>query len=159
VLGTLGVGQATTHTGNLVPAGQEAWLQVTFSGNGSTNYHPHITLQASAGEFLFDLSGACGGPGVGLSCGEGTIPAGIVDFETFWNQPGYNNPIAPVGANGVLLIRVFRAPGKPLSCNKYTLIISDLKLAIRRWARPRRRGPTRRRTARSRPSNLPGSRA
>jgi len=124
-LGVLNVGQTTTYTGNLVPSGTEAWLVVTFSGNTNPAYHPHVTMTAGTGEFAFDIRTDCAGTLV--SCGvEGGGAAAVTDWESFViSGTGYYNPIPPVGANGTVLIHVFRRVGQALTCNNYTLTISN----------------------------------
>ena len=125
----LQVGQTRTFTGNLVPAGQEAWLTVTFNGNTNYGYHPHIQMTAGATEFVFDVLVNCSGGAI--SCGfEGGNSVGKTDWETFYsagdpNDPPHFIPIPPVGNAGAVLIHVYRRAGKPVSCAGYTLTISN----------------------------------
>lgn len=127
-LGALQVGQTTTFSGNLVPNGQEAYLSITFNGSSNTSYHPHITLTQGAAEFTFDILTNC--QGAALSCGvEGGNSGNKTDWEVLYtggdpNNSGFN-PIPPVGSNGTVIIHVYRRPGKPVSCNNYTLTISN----------------------------------
>jgi len=129
-LGTVNLGQSVNYTGNLVPAGQEAWLAVTFTGNTNTTYHPRIRFTTNPNnEFQFDVLTNCSGGA--MACGtEGGTSVAITEWETsFTNAPssgtGYTNVIPPVGVNGTILIRVFRKIGAGLSCNNYTLTISN----------------------------------
>jgi hypothetical protein len=128
-LGTLQLLQSTTYTGNLVPAGQEAYLQVTFASNASASYHPHIVMTSGSAEFGMDILVNCSG--AAISCGvQGGNSIGRTDWEERYtagdpNNPAQFNPIPPVGSNGTVIIHVFRRPGKPVSCNNYTLQISN----------------------------------
>jgi hypothetical protein len=126
-LGTLQVGQTTTYTGNLVPAGQEAYLSVTFAGNTSTSYHPHVALTAGSGEFAFDILVTCQGQAIG--CGiEGGSSTGRTDWETYYSggDPASTFiPIPAVGNGGSVIIHVYRRTGKPVTCNNYTLTVSN----------------------------------
>jgi len=122
----VGIGQSQAYTGNLVPAGREAWFIVTFTGNGNTSYHPHVRFTTNPGSaFQFDIRSDCGGSA--LACGtEGGTSNGLTDWET--SKPaanGYNNVIPPVGNNGTILIRVFRKAGAPVTCASFTLTISN----------------------------------
>jgi hypothetical protein len=134
-LGMLGVGQSTSYTGNLVPAGEEAWLIITFSGDPVHNlgYHPNVTLTTGASEFIFDIQSDCNG--TLESCGvEGGSSHAVTEWEVSYqglpdsNQPNDSpnnwNPIPAVGNNGAVLIHVYRVPGMPVTCNNYTLSIS-----------------------------------
>jgi hypothetical protein len=128
-LGTLNVGQTITFSGNLVPAGREAYLTVTFTGNGNLAYHPHIVLTAGAAEFSFDVLVNCAGGAI--SCGtEGGNSINRTDWEVLYtggdpNNPPNFNPIPAVGSGGVVLIHVYRRPGRAVTCNNYTLTISN----------------------------------
>lgn len=127
-LGTLSVGQSISYSGNLVPLGQEAWLLVTFSGNTNINYHPHINMTAGVGEFLFDLYTNCSLQT--MTCGvEGGSSTGRTEWETVYTAGNASDtgfiPIPPVGTNGEVYIHIYRAVGKPVSCNSYTLQVSN----------------------------------
>lgn len=128
-VGTLQVGQSVPFTGNLVPAGQEAYVAVTFSGNANGSYHPSVTLSLGSAEFAFDVLSNCSG--TRISCGqEGGGSTGITTWEEFYaagdpNQPANFNAIPAVGNNGTIIIHVYRRAGKPVSCNNYTLTISN----------------------------------
>jgi hypothetical protein len=132
-LGSLNIGQAVSFTGNLVPAGQEAWLVITFNGNVSATYHAKIALVAGASEYKFDLLSNCSGTAAG-TCGEGGNSVGLTSWEAFYTAgdptsypvTGSNfNPIAPPGANGVVLVHVYRAAGVATTCSNYTLQLSN----------------------------------
>jgi hypothetical protein len=127
-LGTLAVGTSTTYTGNLVPTGQQAYLTVTFTGNTNLNYHPQVTLTAGAGEFAFDIFSNCSG--TTLACGtEGGVSIGRSAWEVYYTAGGSGSPffvpIPPVGNNGTVIIHVYRLAGKPVTCNNYTLQVSN----------------------------------
>jgi hypothetical protein len=128
-LGTLQVGQSTNFTGNLVPTGTEAYIAVTFAGNTNGGYHPKVNMTVGTGEFAFDILSSCSG--TRISCGvEGGNSTGITTWEEVYtagdpNQPANFNPIPPVGANGTVIIHVYRRPGKQLSCSNYMLVVSN----------------------------------
>jgi hypothetical protein len=128
-LGALQVGQGTTYTGNLVPAGQEAYLSITFNGNTNPAYHPHITMSpASAGEFAFDVSTNC--TGTLIACGvEGGASSGRSDWEEVYTAGDSTSPnfnaIPPVGIGGAVIIHVYRKSGMAVSCNNYQLTIGN----------------------------------
>lgn len=128
-LGSLQVGQALTRSGNLVPAGQEAYLAVTFNGNTNTSYHPRVRMTAGTAEFAFDILVNCSG--AALSCGtEGGSSVGLTDWEIAYtagdpNNAGKFNPIPAVAGSGTVIIRVYRRAGKPVTCNSYTLSITN----------------------------------
>jgi hypothetical protein len=128
-LGALQIGQSTTYTGNLVPLGNEAYLSVTFNGNMNYTYHPRITLSAGASEFAFDVIANC--QGTLIACGvEGGGSSSSTDWEEYYSAGDPNNvaqfqPIGPVGSNGTVIIHVYRRAGKPVSCNTYTLTITN----------------------------------
>jgi hypothetical protein len=44
-LGVLQPGQTASATGNIVPAGSQAFVSVTFTDNAMPGYHPQIALQ------------------------------------------------------------------------------------------------------------------
>jgi hypothetical protein len=125
-IGTISVGNTTTQTANLVPAGKENWYTVTFTGNTSTLYHPRVRFTSNPGNyFRFDIYSNCSG--ASPACGvEGGVATSKTDWEVFKNPAnGYNNPIPPVGNGGTILIKVYRAAGAPITCDSYTLTISN----------------------------------
>jgi hypothetical protein len=128
-LGQLSVGQVITYTGNLVPAGQEAYLSVTFTGNANFSYHPRVTLTTGAGEFECDILDNCAGNL--MSCGvEGGSSNGRTAWEEDYTAGDPNNatnfdPIPAVGTNGTVLIHVYRRAGQALTCDNYTLTIGN----------------------------------
>ncbi len=127
-LGTLAVGAAPiTTSANLVPAGVEGWYTVTFTGNTNPAYHPHVKLTVNpGGAFKFDIRTNCAGGT--MACGaEGGVSNGLTDWETFngAGSPGYYDVIAPVGNNGTVLIHVYRVSGQPVTCQSFTLQVSN----------------------------------
>ena len=66
-----------------------------------------------------------------MSCGfEGGNSVGDTDWEVFYTggdpaNPSAFNPIPPVGSGGTILIHVYRRAGRPVSCNSYTLALSN----------------------------------
>jgi hypothetical protein len=106
--------------------GKEAWFIVTFTGNASTAYHPRVRFTNNPGSaFLFDIRTDCNGNAIG--CGtEGGVSNGKTDWETFKPAAnGYTQPIPPVGNNGTILIRVYRKAGAPVTCENFTLSITN----------------------------------
>jgi hypothetical protein len=127
-LGTVNLGQVATTSGNLVPAGQEAWYQVTFTGNTSTAYHPRVVFTNNPGNaFQFDIRTNCAGGAP--ACGsEGGVASALTDWEVLYtggDPSSAFNPIPPVGQNGTILIHVYRKAGAPVTCAQYTLQISN----------------------------------
>lgn len=128
-LGTLQVGQSTTYTGNLVPAGQEAYLTVTFAGDTNISYHPHVRMTAGASQFALDVLTNCAGSA--MACGtEGGNSVNRTDWEVVYtggdpNNPVNFNPIPPVGSNGIVIIHVYRRAGQPVTCGTYTITVSN----------------------------------
>jgi hypothetical protein len=134
--GTLALGGTAGYTGNLVPAGEEAFLTITFSGNTSLSYHPHITMTQGFNEFAFDIYSTCGNA---LSCGnEGGSSNGLTNWEVAYTAGDPNShppppnqalsnyiPIPAVGNGGTVIIHVYRRSGQPVSCNNYVLAISN----------------------------------
>jgi hypothetical protein len=69
------------------------------------------------------------------ACGEGGTAGGISTFEEKYQQPAMGNPydatspgfqaVKKVGNAGTILIHVYRAGGKPITCDNYTLTISN----------------------------------
>lgn len=122
----IGIGQSASTSANLVPAGQEAWYIATFTGNTNPAYHPHVVLTTNPGSaFLFDIRTSCAG--AAISCGvEGGASNAVTDGETFKPASnGYTNVIPLVGNNGTILIHVFRKAGAPLTCDQFTLKVSN----------------------------------
>jgi hypothetical protein len=122
----VGLGQTFSYSGNLVPAGNEAWFIVTFTGNADPSYHPAITLSTNPGNaFQLDVRTNCAG--ATLTCGvEGGVSNGVTAWETFRpGANGYNIPIPPVGNNGTVLVRVYRKAGFPVTCQSYTLTVKN----------------------------------
>jgi hypothetical protein len=117
------------------PAVRDVYLVVTFAGNTNTAYHPHITMTAGFNEFAFDAQSGCNND---LSCPkEGNIPAaGLSEWEVVYTAgdptsfpPGgtVTNfiPIPAVGSNGQVLLHVYRRSGQPVSCNSYTISVTN----------------------------------
>ena len=140
-LGSLMPAQTMTSTGNLVAAGQDTYLTVTFNGNTSEDYHPSITLTKGASEFLFDVLSDCSG--TTLPCGdqEGGDPEagasmGLTTWEVQYTGGDFNSEAAPgtdgafdpipaVGAAGTVLVHLYRRAGLPVTCNEYTLTVGN----------------------------------
>jgi hypothetical protein len=117
---------ATTYTGVLVPAGAQAWFQVTFVGNTNVStFHPLVSLSTNPNaEYVFDIDADC--TGNTISCAASTI------WETSYSGVSpeadpTNAAFTPivVGNAGTVLIHVYRAPGAPVDCSPYTLTVSD----------------------------------
>ena len=126
-LGALALGTNVTTTGNLVPLGTEAWFTVSFQSNTDTRYHPQIQLTNPVGEFLIDVYADCSN--TLLTCAtEGGNSKAVTNFEmvyTAGDPASAFQPIPALGGTGKAFIRVYRAPGKPLSCNNFALRASN----------------------------------
>jgi hypothetical protein len=117
---------SVVYTGTLPVAGQDAWFSVTFLDNSNNSFHPKITLNGAAqGEFGFDLYANCTGTLL-PSCPDGTcVDLGSWEnYNTDTNSP-INNPEPLPGTNGTVLIRVYRDNNGAVTCNPYTLTISN----------------------------------
>jgi hypothetical protein len=85
-------------------------------------------------EFAFDVYSTCGNE---LGCGnEGGSSNGLSEWETVYTAGDPNSfppggtvsnfiPIPPVGSNGAVIVHVYRRSGQPVSCNDYTLSITN----------------------------------
>jgi hypothetical protein len=136
-LGSLMPAQTATSTGNLVPAGQDAYFTVTFNGNTSEDYHPSITLTKGASEFLFDVTSDCAGttlycgdpfdagPSTGVTTWEVEYTGGDFNSEAAAGTDGAFDPIPPVGNLGVVYVHLYRKSGLPVSCNEYVLTVGN----------------------------------
>jgi hypothetical protein len=129
-------------TGNLVPVGDVDFYRFRATDLADTtcdSFHVRVLLLDDPnGEFLVEVwRGGCAGTQI---CGGGT------DFQWYTNFRDANNPptgqcpcttpqAAVVGTNvctddsSDFVVRVSRAPGKPLTCNSYKLEISNGKYA------------------------------
>jgi hypothetical protein len=125
-------GMSTTLSGNLPTESSENWFQITFAGDAlEKTYHPEIKFTTNpSNEFVFDVASDCGGDN--LSCADRDAAVGVTTWEEFWGSKdagtgpdtGVFKPIPPVGAAGVVLVRVHRAnPGA--NCDGYVLSVSD----------------------------------
>jgi hypothetical protein len=118
----------TSFTGNLVPAGQEAYLTITLTGNTNKAYHPSVTMTTGVGEFLFDILTNCTGGNMGCMM-EGGNSIGLTAWETKYTAGNASDtgfiPIPAVGTNGAIIIHVYRKPGLGVTCNNYTLNITN----------------------------------
>jgi hypothetical protein len=135
-LGSLMPTQTTTSTGNLVTAGEDAYLTVTFNGNTSEDYHPSIALTKGASEFVFDVFSDCnsttltcgdqdGGPSTGVTTWEVQYTGGDFNSDAAAGTDGAFDPIPPVGAMGTVFVHLYRKSGLPVSCNDYTLTVGN----------------------------------
>jgi hypothetical protein len=130
VVPPLTLGSSTTVSGNLPTSDGENWFQISFTGAATDKtYHPEITFTTNPeNEFVIDVAPSCSG--APLSCGDVDAAASVTTWEEFYASkdagtvPSEFKPIAPVGAGGVVLVRVHRAnPGS--NCDGYELTISD----------------------------------
>jgi len=89
-------------------------------------FHPHVRFSANPNNaFLFDIRTDCSNT---LTCGGegGGASVGLVDWETFFNgSQGPNFPTIAINMPSTIFIRVYRANGKPVTCDSWTLTISD----------------------------------
>jgi hypothetical protein len=150
-LGTLVPGQSIApFSSTLIPVmvggvPNSAWFAITFTGNGSTSYHPKITLADPNDEFVMDVHTDCAGALVSTcnTAGEAGSTFGVGVFETYYlgaGPPAAPNPPAdptsvningvsnftPIAVTGTLYIHVYRVnPNVGTTCNQYTLTASD----------------------------------
>jgi hypothetical protein len=136
VVPPLALGKSMTLTGNLPLEDAENWFQVSFTAAATNKaYHPKITISAEGGsEFVFDVSSACSG--ATLSCADRDAAASLTEWEEFYASKDAGTgpadaiaveftPIAPVGADGVVLIRVHRTAEAGSNCDSFELTVSD----------------------------------
>jgi hypothetical protein len=130
-LGVLQPGQMASASGNIVPVGSQAFVSVTFSENATPGYHPQIALTTGGTEFAFEVESDCSGTAV-LGCDDlMDAAAGTSTWEEFYGDGGdFSNadafvPIPPSGNDGGVLVRIYRRPGQPATCNQYTLTVSE----------------------------------
>jgi hypothetical protein len=126
-LGSLVPGQVPlVYSANLVPLNAEVYYAVTFTGNTNPAYHPHVLMTAGIAEFEFDIVSNCTG-GLLTCMVEGTLSTAGTEWETYFpgSVPGDYTAIPPVGNNGLIIIHVYRRAGQPVSCNNFTLTITD----------------------------------
>ena len=129
-LGALQPGQMASASGNIAPAGSQAYVSVTFTGSASQGYHPQIALTMGAMEFEFDVMSDCSG--TALTCDdEAGSSSGTSTWEEYYGDGGdFSNPdafvpIPPSGDDGGVIVRVYRRTGQAATCNKYTLTVSE----------------------------------
>jgi hypothetical protein len=132
VVPPLALGGSTMLSGNIPTESTENWFQITFGGAATNlSYHPEIQFMTNPeNEFVFEVVSACSG--APLSCADLDAATSVTTWEEFYTPqdaapPAYPSefmPISPVGAAGVVLIRVHRAnPGA--NCDGYELTVSD----------------------------------
>jgi hypothetical protein len=112
----------------------EAYFTVTFSGNGSTAFHPYINLTSTNGEFVMDVTADCNNT-ILSSCGDSTTGGdGVTTWEMQYTAgdptsypvtESHFDAIPLPGNNGQVWIRVYRANGVTPTCNPYTITVSD----------------------------------
>ncbi len=132
-LGTLTPGQTLSANGNIAMAGGQAFVAVTFSGNLVPSYHPQIALAEGGTEFAFDVLSDCSGSL--LTCpdeeaGTDDAGSGTSTWEEYYaDGAAFTSdafvPIQPAGNNGGVVVRIYRRSGMPLSCNQYSLSVSE----------------------------------
>jgi hypothetical protein len=133
-LGTLNYNDSRTVTSQLPASGSEqAWFVINFPSNGSnpsTAYHPHIALTQGAGEYKFDVQSNCGGA-LAFTCNTAGDSSNATNLTSFDVQGGGDygtntyGAVPAVGTNGQVYIKVHRANTSAVSCNPFTLVISD----------------------------------
>jgi hypothetical protein len=132
-LGAIAPGGTKTETGNIPTSGGEIWYTITFQG--WPTYHPKVTLTTNPNTaYEFDIYSSCstsvltcGGAGEGTSIQKTSWEEGPTGGDTGGqgiNTSAYT-PTPIVGANGLINIRVYLAPGQPTTCMPYTLTITD----------------------------------
>ncbi|HEX8794162.1 MAG TPA: hypothetical protein VF765_24635 [Polyangiaceae bacterium] len=126
-LGTLTPGQMTNAMGNIATLDGQAFFAVSFTGNGQPTYHPLITLDDGGSEFAFDILSDCNG--FVLTCDDGDASGSTTWEQYYVDASDYTRdvfvPIPPAGDDGGVVVRVYRRTGMPLSCNQYSLTVSQ----------------------------------
>ena len=125
---TLGAAPVTV-SGMLTATGEEDWVAVSFNSESNLAFHAHVVFTANPNSaFLFDLASDC--KGSFKACGEGGVCQGKTDWEVAYQTgspaPDPNGSTwAPIPAIGTVYIRVYRATGAALTCDQWTLAISE----------------------------------
>ena len=136
--GTLQPGQSITpFSSTMAPISvTEAYFTLTFGGNGSTSFHPKITVTSTNNEFLMDVTASCTGTLLTTCTDNGTKDSsGVLTWETSYSgQTPAGDPTSktPLGVSnfaaipeGQVWIRVYRKTGATPTCNDYTITASD----------------------------------
>lgn len=127
-------------SGNLVPLGDVDFFRFVAIDNADSScdtFHVRVQfLENPEDEFRFEvLRGGCAGAPV---CSSATDMRWYTNFNTPGPPPLGQCPCSAAGSPGVnicsddsaeFIVRVFRAPGRGLSCNSYKLEISNGKYA------------------------------
>jgi hypothetical protein len=130
ILGSVAIGTTQMVVGNLPGTMVSNWFNVTFPGNTSAGFHPHIVLSGNPGnQFYIDVVRDC----METTQACGTEAAATANVITDWEvkqtggDPGSKTYAAapPVGINGNVRVHVYRAPGGNATCDNYTLTISN----------------------------------
>ena len=125
-LGTIGISTTTSASGQLPKAGQENWYWMTFTGEGSLSYHPHVLLTSNPGnEYVIDVYNGCGF--VPQTCGaEGGTAVGKTNWEVAYQAGSFFwDAIPAVGSSGQVFVRVRRLNAAALTCDSYTLAVRN----------------------------------
>jgi hypothetical protein len=127
VIGALSLGgAAVTASGLITATGQEDWLTVTFNNNTNLAFHGHIKFTSNPNnEFVFDVAGDC--KGTLLSCGEGGLCQGKTEWEEYY-VASQGDPTGQTWAAiniGIVYIKVYRAAGEGLTCDQWTLSVTE----------------------------------
>lgn len=126
-LGILTPGQMVNATGNIATMDAQAFVAVSFTGNNQPTYHPLITLDDGGSEFAFDILSDCNG--VVLTCDDGDAMGSSTWEQYYLDAADYMRdvfiPIPPAGDDGGVVVRIYRRTGMPLSCNQYSLTVSQ----------------------------------
>jgi len=136
--GTIQPGQSITpYVSNMIPLSvTEAYFTITFGGNGSTSFHPHISLASTNNEFLMDVTSDCSGSKLTTCTDNGSGDSdGVLQWETSYSgvsPAGDPNSKTPGGVSnfdpinvGQVWIRVYRKNGVTPTCNNYTITAGD----------------------------------
>jgi hypothetical protein len=130
-------GAAYTHTAALAAAGQEAWFNVTASGNTNAAFHPQVQLtNTGGGAYVIDVfANACPTAGGAETCNlDGTSATSVTSWDTAYAAPGgfsgtttphgeANTNFQPIGQPNIL-VRVRKIAPATLTCTSYTISIS-----------------------------------
>lgn len=124
------IGGMQMVTGNIPGATLSNWFSVSFPGNTMAGFHPHVMFSANPGnQFLFDVVGDCTEATQACGVETGLTANTITEWEVkqTGGDPGSKAYAASpaVGVAGNVKIHVYRAPGGNVTCDSYTLIVTD----------------------------------
>jgi hypothetical protein len=144
---SLVAGDVRNLTSTLPASGtEEIWFAITFAQSLGPSYKPHLGFTAGGGEYLFDIYTDCSRhlPQGCFTAGDVSSPVNLTSYDiavTAGDQgatggecgngsvhgnctPAYSPPPA-ISSSGVVFVRVHRANTNVVSCNSFTLQVTD----------------------------------